>query len=154
MQHKLLVSLTVSTLLTACSQGDFKSYYDDGFKPKTLLPGDYTVVSETSNEAANWNGNGVLTRDRFAARNGCMRDNIYSFKAGGGYVVWSGAEKCSPNEPDVIVNGSYDIDNYPYFTFAGQFGFIKELTETTLVYEYTDKTPSGEAVKVTRSLKK
>ncbi len=67
----------------------------------------------------------------------CQRDNIWSFKADGTYVVSEGSTKCLPSDPDQATSGTW------LFTDAETKIIIDDVNEVPQTFTITELTTSS-----------
>ena len=78
-------------------------------------------------------GDGYIDNDIYQFYDVCEKDNVYTFKKNGEYVIDEGASKCDPADPQVY-NSHWEFRNgESKIMIDGDLGVIDELTSTTLV---------------------
>ena len=120
----LLLIGTLCLFILSCSDDPS----DDPAKTEALTTGTWKLTATKRD----YQKDGVYEEDTYAMLDGCLKDDIYTFKPDGALVTDEGPSKCYNDDPQTRTSSWSFADNQKKLKWANIEYQIEELTQTTL----------------------
>ena len=135
MKKSLLLAVVPFVTLLSCNKPD-KPPVNSQSKTQMLTTGTWKIAAIVSDN----DGNGSYEADSYASFPTCLKDNFYTFKAGGALDMDEAAIKCDPTDPQINTTSWLLSQNDTRLTLDGDEYVIDILNPTTLTFKDGDAT--------------